>query len=313
MKKRAIIYMFFIMTGFSAAAQLIHVDQDVKMLALGDSYTIGESVEMNQRWPHQFMEKLRLLGLEGMDPEYIATTGWTTRNLIQGMNSRLVEGKNYNLVSILIGVNNQYQGMNIENYEPDLRTIIDRALEVLKQDTSGLLILSIPDYAFTPFGRGNEKISREIDQYNEIKKRVAAEYKVAFIDITPISREGLNNPSLVAGDGLHPSAVQYGLWVEAILPRLRAEGSPLNMDPTGKHEDTLVVYPNPAGSSIQIEGIDEIIRIRVIDITGSVVSDQKISSSPASLDLSRLVSGSYTLWIEHAKANKVSMRTITVQ
>lgn len=91
MEKRAVIYLFLIMTGFSSAAQLIHVDQNVKMLALGDSYTIGESVEMNERWPHQLMDKLRLLGVEGMNPDYIATTGWTTRNLIQGINSMLYE------------------------------------------------------------------------------------------------------------------------------------------------------------------------------------------------------------------------------
>lgn len=194
-----------------------------------------------------------------------------------------------------------------------MRKIIDLALEVLKQDTSGLMILSIPDYAYTPFGSGAETISWEIDQYNEIKKRVAAEYNVAFIDITPISREGLKSTSLVAADGLHPSVVQYGLWVEAILPGIRLDGKLLGIDPRGKPEDTLFIYPNPAGSVLQIAGSEEIVRIRIINNTGRVVSDQKICSSPASLDLSHIAIGSYTLWIEHAKANKVSMRTITVQ
>lgn len=283
------------------------------MLALGDSYTIGQSVEIDGRWPHQLMDKLRALTLEGMDPDYIATTGWTTQNLIRGIETRLDDEKPYNLVSILIGVNNQYQGVPIESYEPDLRKIIDLALGVVKQDKSKLLILSIPDYAYTPFGGGAEAISLEIDAYNEIKKRVAAEYKVAFIDITPISREGLSNPKLVASDGLHPSEVQYGQWVEAIIPRVQLKDYLPSDALQGQPNQAISVYPNPAGSFMQIDSLEEITRIRIINSIGSIVSDQKISTSPARLDLSHLGSGLYTLWIDHGNKKAVSYRTLTVQ
>jgi lysophospholipase L1-like esterase len=200
--------------------QQITLDREVRMLALGDSYTIGESVDINQRWPHQFIAELRKMGKDADLPDYIATTGWTTKDLLTGIASSLNREKDYNLVSILIGVNNQYQGMAIADYEPDLRDIIDLAIKIAGQDTTRVFMLSIPDYAYTPFGKGDKKISNEIDAYNEINRRVATEYGIARIDITPISRRGLIEPGLVAGDGLHPSGEQYREWVEKIIHTL---------------------------------------------------------------------------------------------
>ena len=198
-------------------AQHITVDSEVRMLALGDSYTIGESVEMNQRWPHQFVADLRKLGKDACPPYYIATTGWTTADLLEGIAGTLRSDKEYNLVSILIGVNNQYQGIDIISYEPELRKIIEHALEITGQLSSRIFMLSIPDYAYTPFGKGDTAISREIDTYNEINRKLALEYDIAWFDITAISRRGLNEPSLVAGDDLHPSAAQYRLWVDKLI------------------------------------------------------------------------------------------------
>lgn len=200
--------------------QANRLESPVRMLALGDSYTIGESVETGQRWPHQFAAALRELGIDCADPDYIATTGWTTNQLEQGMDIYLDREKNYNFISILIGVNNQYQGKDISVYEPELRKIIDGALNIVDQDSSKLIMLSIPDYAYTPFGRGDSEISRDIDAYNVINRRVASEYKISYINITPISRTGLKDTSMVAGDGLHPSGAQYGKWVEEILVQL---------------------------------------------------------------------------------------------
>jgi lysophospholipase L1-like esterase len=282
------------------------------MLALGDSYTIGQSVEVNGRWPHQLLDSLRKLGLEGDDPDYIATTGWTTQNLIQGITSMLDAEKSYNLVSILIGVNNQYQGASVDLYEPDLRTIIDLALGIVNQDTSRVLILSIPDYAFTPFGGGNEAISLEIDEYNGIKRRIAAEYQIAFVDITPISREGLINPALVASDGLHPSEVQYAKWVEAIIPRVQFETTLFNSAPVQLPNDPISVYPNPAGSSVRIDSLEEISRISIYDGTGNKVSEQIINTLPVEIDLSPLGPGLYILWIYHANDESVSRRALIV-
>ena len=201
--------------------QNIHLNTEVRMLALGDSYTIGESVEIDQRWPHQFVAELRKLGANADLPDYIATTGWTTSNLLDGIDSKLDKEKDYNLVSILIGVNNQYQGRDISIYEPELRRIIDLALGITGQDTSRLFVLSIPDYAYTPFGKGDTSISNEIDAYNEMNRRVSMDYGIAWIDITPISRRGLNESALVAGDGLHPSGEQYREWVEKLFLHLK--------------------------------------------------------------------------------------------
>jgi lysophospholipase L1-like esterase len=303
---------FVIMLSAPSMAQEINLSREVKMLALGDSYTIGQSVELNERWPHQLIDRIRSLGFEGDYPDYIATTGWTTRNLIQGITSTLDTEKSYNLVSILIGVNNQYQGTPIELFEPDLRTIIDLALGLVDQDNSRVLMLSIPDYAYTPFGGGNEGISREIDDYNGIKRKVAAEYRIAFVDITPISREGLLNPSLVAADGLHPSEVQYAKWVEAIIPRLRFETTLFNIGPAQLPDDPVSVYPNPAGSSVQIDSQEKISRISIFNAKGSNVSDQMINSLPVEIDLSHLGPGLYILWFYHVDDDTVSRRTLIV-
>jgi len=202
------------------AGQGIRIDQEVRLLALGDSYTIGESVKPEQRWPHQFIAALRSKGLKASDPDYIAITGWTTADLLNGVAGNLDRSKNYNLVSILIGVNNQYQGLDMKIYEPELCQIIDIALDLVGQDTGRVFMLSIPDYAHTPFGKGDPKISKGIDEYNSINYRVAREYGMTRVDITPISRKGLDHPSLVAGDGLHPSGKQYGEWIHEILPDL---------------------------------------------------------------------------------------------
>jgi len=202
-------------------AQPISIDAEVTMLALGDSYTIGESVKISERWPHQLLAELRLFGVSAYDPDYIATTGWTTQDLLIGIEKQLNRDKQYNLVSILVGVNNQYQGIPVSTYEPDLREILENALELVDRDSSKVFMLSIPDYAYTPFGKGKEAISKEIDKYNEINKRLAQEYHIARVNITPLSRKGLDDPSLVAGDGLHPSAHQYEKWIRKLWPLLK--------------------------------------------------------------------------------------------
>jgi len=214
------LFIIFFLIDISMFGQQINIDKGLRMLALGDSYTIGESVEMDQRWPHQFVSELRKQGAYVDTPDYIATTGWTTSNLLEGIAASLDSDREYNLVSILIGVNNQYQGLDVSIYEPELRNIIDRALEITEQDRSKLFILSIPDYAYTQFGKGDTIISNEIDIYNEINRDVALEYGITWIDITPISRRGLDDPVLVAGDGLHPSGTQYGEWVKKIIHQL---------------------------------------------------------------------------------------------
>lgn len=308
--KRAISIAGLLLIFAAMFSQQITIDRQVSMLALGDSYTIGESVEFGERWPHQFIDELRKLGVSADYPDYIAATGWTTRRLIQWINNTLDEQKNYNLVSILIGVNNQYQGVSIESYEPDLRTIIDRALNIVHQDTSRVFILSIPDYAYTPFGEGREAISLEIDAYNEIKSSVAAEYDIAYIDITPISRNGISDPTLVALDGLHPSGKQYKLWVQSVIPNLHIDLSLSGNVSQSVSMEELRIYPNPAGSNIHIESIDAIERIQIFNMLGKLEKEVYVNNTSFSINLSHLLPGAYSMQI-YGKGDPVKVKQFT--
>lgn len=191
---------------------------DYTYLALGDSYTIGESVMENERWPVQLAEQLRVRNFKLAPPKIIAKTGWTTGDLLRGMDNELPVHREFDLVSILIGVNNQYQGKLITEYEEELRTIFRKAINHSKTKEKGVFAVSIPDYGYTPFGQSRqEEISEEIDRFNEVFKRVASDFEVPFYNITPISREGLENPDLIASDNLHPSGLMYKYWVDKFV------------------------------------------------------------------------------------------------
>ena len=280
------------------SGQKITIDPEVSMLALGDSYTIGQSVPENERWPHQFIDLLRENGVVAEYPDYIATTGWTTKNLLQGIETKLNSEKAYNLVSILIGVNNQYQGLNISLYEPDLRTILDKALEIVENDTTRIFMLSIPDYAYTPFGSGLNSITAGINAYNAINKRVAGEYNIIYVDITPISRQGTINPDLVAYDGLHPSGLQYSLWVEEIMPQLefsQAVQVESKYIPSQEASLNLQVFPNPAKSGIQISSDKNPDSLRIWNIQGMQLAEISNPVMPIHLDISAFSPGVYIL------------------
>ncbi len=288
-------------------SQQVTIDSQVRMLALGDSYTIGESVDILERWPHQLIQELRKQGVDATDPDYIAETGWTTRRLLQGIRTRLNEDKDYNLVSLLIGVNNQYQRLDIASYDPDLRELIDIALSVANQDTGRVFIVSIPDYAFTPFGNGNPNISEEIDLYNAIKREVALEYGIAFADITPISRLGLQQPDLVAGDGLHPSGKQYSEWVETIFSLLKIK-KPLSSEaesPPEVPDGSLQIVPNPASSGVWINAGNPVSDILIRDSRGVPVQRIRVDGLPFQLDLSELSPGMYLLEAKQAHTTQV--------
>lgn len=191
--------------------------KDLSYLALGDSYTIGESVEPELRWPVQLVDSLREQEFQVDYPVIIAQTGWTTQDLLTAMDQKLQEEK-FDLVSVLIGVNNQYQGKSIEDYEADLHKVFEQAIAHSKTGTSGVFVVSIPDYGATPFGASrSEEIAEEIEEFNSVFERVAIEYKLDFYNITPISKEASEDKSLVASDDLHPSGKMYGLWVEEFV------------------------------------------------------------------------------------------------
>ena len=196
------------------------VDQ-LSYLALGDSYTIGEAVKPELRWPVQLVDSLRERGIEINAPKIIARTGWTTGDLLNAMDQQLTEGEEFDLVSVLIGVNNQYQGKSIAAYEEDLRIIFRRAIEHSKYGKEGVFVVSIPDYGATPFGASNsEEIAAEIAQFNAVFEEVAQELGIEFYNITPISKLAKENPELTAGDGLHPSGIMYSLWVEEFVDEI---------------------------------------------------------------------------------------------
>ncbi len=190
--------------------------ENLEYLALGDSYTIGEGVAEELRWPNQLAEKLAGVNIEVAKVEIIAKTGWTTRDLLDGIEARS-PGK-HDLVSLLIGVNNQYQKRPFEQFEKEFGTLLGHAIE-LAGSKDRVFVVSIPDYGVTPFGSGNpEGIGKEIDRYNGHISETCESMGIPFIDITGISRElGANEGALVA-DRLHPSGTQYTRWTDAILP-----------------------------------------------------------------------------------------------
>lgn len=180
-------------------------------LALGDSYTIGESVLTQERFPAQTVSLLKSHGAHVAQPQYIARTGWTTADLQDAINKASLKSS-YNLVSLLIGVNDQYQGLDTGGYRIRFTQLLQKAIQLAGNDKSRVFVLSIPDYSVTPFGGGSAKIKNEIDIFNAINKQVTVAYQVNYTDITPISREAANDPSLNANDGLHPSGKQYLRW-----------------------------------------------------------------------------------------------------
>lgn len=191
---------------------------DYSYLALGDSYTIGEGVPLEQAWPVHLVERLRERNFKVAPPRIIARTGWTTRNLITNIESDIDVQRQFDLVSILIGVNNQYQGRSTTEFEVELEEIFRKAINHSKTREQGVFALSIPDYGVTPFGSRNaDTIAVQIDRFNGIIRRVADQYNVDFYNITPVSREALVNRSLIARDSLHPSGEMYRIWVDAII------------------------------------------------------------------------------------------------
>ena len=190
----------------------------VNYLALGDSYTIGQSVAFEDNFPNQLAKALASDTIFFNEVKIIATTGWTTTNLIDAINNQNLD-KKYNLVSLLIGVNNQYQNIPIELYKTEFKALLNKAIALANFDTNKVFVVSIPDYGFTPFGKNNQStIFAQIDNYNQINKSITDSLNVSYVNITPISQMGLTNPELVASDGLHPSAAMYKMWVNLMKP-----------------------------------------------------------------------------------------------
>ena len=193
-------------------------------LALGDSYTIGEGVEEHGRWPMQLVRGLRNAGIAIADPRIIATTGWTTDELAAAMDAAEPLGE-WDFVSLLIGVNNQYRGRTVDDYVGEFARLLQRAIALVNGRTDRVLVLSIPDWGVTPFardsGRDLQQIADDLDAYNAAAQELCDRHGVAFVDITGISRDRGDEPEMLADDGLHPSAAMYVEWMRLALPAAR--------------------------------------------------------------------------------------------
>jgi len=217
MQKLLIILLILASRGMS---QSLEIGSPVKFLALGDSYTIGESVTEQDRWPVQLNNAFKAKGLTTTDVRIIATTGWRTDDLRNAMTAAHLKPE-YTLVSLLIGVNNYYQGRTAESYAPEFEALLKTAIDLAEGNKAHVFVVSIPDYGYTPFGSDKQAaISAGIDQFNTVNRRIAARHGITYFNITDISRRGLLEPDLVATDGLHPSGKMYREWVDLMLPKM---------------------------------------------------------------------------------------------
>jgi lysophospholipase L1-like esterase len=185
-------------------------------LALGDSYTIGESVPVQDCFPSQAVKLLNGSGLSFGDPTIVAKTGWTTDELGSAIQKANLES-HYDFVSLLIGVNNQYRGRSVEEYAGQFEGLLKQSI-AFTGNPEHVFVLSIPDWGATPFAEGRDRsfIARKIDTFNIVNQNIAEKYKVHYIDITAGTREAANDHNLITSDGLHPSGKEYARWAEKL-------------------------------------------------------------------------------------------------
>jgi len=219
------IWSIFILMTACSAENPTNVEPDdlidkskYRYLSLGDSYTIGESVAPEERWSMILTDMLRKNNVNIADPEIIARTGWTTAELMDGIKNRNPKGP-YNLVSLLIGVNNQYRGQSLERYRTELQELLQQAIGFTGGNIERVFMLSTPDWGVTPFAKGSDP--SEIDAFNQVAKEECERLGIAFVDITPISRTAKNDISQIADDGLHFSGKMYRQWAEKALPTVQ--------------------------------------------------------------------------------------------
>jgi lysophospholipase L1-like esterase len=190
----------------------------ISWLALGDSYTIGQGVNASERFSAQTLDLLKMRKIKTAQLTYVATTGWTSGDLDKSIGQQNLS--NYDFVTVLIGVNDQFQGVDTSVYSKNFKSVLNKAIDAIRGESQHVLVLSIPDYSLTPEGKklDTTKIKREIDLFNRINKNLAKDFKCQYLDITTLGRAAKSNPSWIAKDGLHPSAIAYKKWAEYIGP-----------------------------------------------------------------------------------------------
>ena len=208
-------YFFFIIILFiSCSTEEKYSNKKLNYLALGDSYTVGEGVKYENSFPVQLVNDLKFDGIKIDSINIIAKTGWTTSKLIDSLST--YNNKKYDLVTLLIGVNNQYRDLNISDYIVEFENLLLRSISYSKN--SNVFVLSIPDYGVTPFAvdMDREKISKEIDEYNRINKEISKKYNIEYFNVTDISRLAEFDSTLLTNDRLHPSKKMYKMWVNEL-------------------------------------------------------------------------------------------------
>ena len=193
-------------------------------LALGDSYTIGELVPIKENFPNQTVHLLQKKHMHVSAPVIIATTGWTTDELAASIREHNIH-ETFSFVTLLIGVNNQYRGRDIENYKKEFTQLLDQAIVFAGGIARHVFVLSIPDWGVTPFAvdRDRHQIAKEIDAYNDVNKDIATQRNAYYLYITDSTRTNGNDPTYLAADGLHPSGKEYAVWAEHLAPLIEKE------------------------------------------------------------------------------------------
>ncbi len=222
-------FIVFLLTGAFSVLMLNFKSDNMntknyRMLSLGDSYTIGEGMQPKDRFPNQAIAMMKTMGINFDEPKIIAKTGWTTDELMAAIANEK-PAHDYDFVTLLIGVNNQYRGRSSEEYLEDFKKLLKMAIEFANGKTNHVIVLSIPDWGVTPFaeGRDRKRIAEEIDLFNSINKQETEHLKVHYIDITPSTRKAANDLSLVAEDKLHPSAKEYTIWAKLVADVIKGE------------------------------------------------------------------------------------------
>ncbi len=193
--------------------------KDKTMLCLGDSYTIGQSVKTEERFPEQTIALLQQKKIKIAKPEIVAKTGWTSKDLINAIHQKSLNN-DFDCVTLLIGVNDQFRGIDTAVYRKNFETLLKTAISCAGKRNDYVFVMSIPDYGVTPFALSGSKtpkeIGSEIDQFNSIARSITLKYQVQFIDINPSSKKAKDDPSLLSFDKLHPSGKMYGIWAEML-------------------------------------------------------------------------------------------------